>query len=158
MLNHTGATTIEATTTTSTRQTLSVGENHTINTVHRALNTRNPDSLIAAAVLLRDFMLSLLHKYDHAYHFEVMLKDFQHKLMMIYHSMGSDPHQRGFNLYHYSPDSETPEDEPQHQLALQVLKKALMVYNQAKEAATPREPESPTTPREPESPTSVYGM
>ena len=129
-----------------------------IDTVHRALKTRNPDSLIAAAVLLREFTLSLLNENDHACHFEAKLKHFKRELMMIYHSMGSDPHQRGFNLYHYSPDSETPEDEPQHLHALQVLKSALMVYNQAKEAATPREPESPTTPREPESPTSVYGM
>ena len=39
-----------------------------------------------------------------------------------------------------------------------VAKLVLCHYKQAKEAATPREPESPTTPCEPESPTSIYGM
>jgi hypothetical protein len=158
MLNHTGATTIDATTTTSTQPILSGREQRSLTTVHRALKTGNPDSVQAAAVQLCECTLKLLNEYGHGEYFTDELRYYRQEPVMIYHSFGPYPHQRRFNIYYYPPSSETPEDERGHCLSLHTLKLALCRYKQAKDAATPREPESPTTPCEPESPTSVCGM
>jgi hypothetical protein len=136
----TGATDLEITTDTFDMPLARALHGVTLRTVHRALQTKNPDALIAGALKLHDLIHYLLDHHAIASYREKVLEHFRRHLEKIYHV--HSPEHRGYNPFYYPPESETPEREPGFQKALQLLEVALQQYHLACEEVAP-EPESP---------------
>jgi hypothetical protein len=111
-----------------------------LRTVLRAIQTQNPDALIAGAIKLHDLIHYLLKHHAFEDDREAYLKHFRRHLEKIYHV--HSPEDWGYNPFYYPPESETPEHEPGFQKALQLLETALQQYHLACEKLAP-EPESP---------------